>query len=92
MNTLEKSCHDILYKNFTYKNESIYMLYDTESPLANILFSAFSHIIPANSRIKEFKNPPQPLYRGGMINPDNPHTKEQNRVITSHNIAENQKV
>ncbi len=24
-----------------------------------------------------------------MINPDNPHAVEQNRVITSHNIAEN---
>jgi hypothetical protein len=42
--------------------------------------------------IREFQNPPQPLYRGGLINPDNPHIKEQNRVITSHNIAENTQV
>ncbi len=92
MNTLEASCHDILYKNFSYQNELVYMLYDLESPLANILYSAFSQIIPANNRIREFKNPPQPLYRGGMVNPDNPHTKEQNRIVTSHNIEENKQV
>lgn len=39
--------------------------------------------------IREFLSPPQPLYRGGLVNPENPHTKEQNRVITSHNVIEN---
>jgi hypothetical protein len=41
---------------------------------------------------REFKNPPQPLYRGGLINPDNPHLIEQNRIITAHNIDENKRV
>jgi hypothetical protein len=45
-----------------------------------------------NIHIREFKNPPQPLYRGGLINPDNPHLKEQNRIVTSHNIEENKRV
>lgn len=27
-----------------------------------------------------------------MINPDNPHANEQNRVITSHNIDENKRI
>ncbi len=42
--------------------------------------------------IREFKSPPQPLYRGGLINPDNPHLVEQNRIITAHNIDENKRV
>ena len=92
MTPLESSCHDILYKNFSYTDEHVYILYDSESPLADILTSAFMHIAPENSQIREFKNPPQPLYRGGLINPDNPHIKEQNRLVTSHNILENQKV
>ncbi len=92
MNVLEQSCHDILIKNLDYANELVYILYDTESPLAKILSNAYIAIAPENSRIREFKNPPQPLYRGGLINPDNPHKKEQNRVITSHNIEENKRV
>ncbi len=92
MNTLEQSCSDILMKNLNYTDERVYILYDRESPLAKILSSAYIAIAPANSRIREFQNPPQPLYRGGLINPDNPHKKEQNRIITSHNIAENQRV
>jgi hypothetical protein len=45
-----------------------------------------------NVYIREFHNPPQPLYRGGLINPDNPHLKEQNRIVTEHNIEENKRV
>lgn len=89
MKTLEQSCHDIIHKNMEYTNELVYMLYDQESPLAKILSSAFSQVLPENSRTRQFENPPQPLYRWGLINPENPHIKEQNRVITSHNIAEN---
>ena len=92
MTSLEQSCHDILYKNFSYVDESVYVLYDTESPLAKILSSAFITIVPENSRIREFCHPPQPLYRGWLINPANPHIQEQNRLITSHNIEENKKV
>ena len=88
---LEQSCKDILYKNFSYTDELVYILYDTESPLANLLSSAFRNIIPENSCIREFQKPPQPLYRGGLINPENPHIQEQNRLITSHNIEENKR-
>lgn len=89
---LEQSCHDILYKNMSYTDESVYFLYDTESPLARILSDAWIAVLPEGTRIREFLSPPQPLYRGGLINPDNPHLKEQNRIITSHNIEENKKV
>jgi aminopeptidase len=77
-----------------YANQSVYLLYDTESPLARILSGAWmSTLFPYNTAIiREFKNPPQPLYRGGLINPDNPHLKEQNRIITSHNIEENKRI
>ncbi len=78
------------------KDEKIYLLCDTESPLANILSSAYIAVLDRladdNFVIREFKNPPQPLYRGGMINPDNPHADKQNRVITAHNIDENNRV
>lgn len=40
--------------------------------------------------VREFQNPPQPLYRGGFVNQENPHAEKQNRVITSHNIKENE--
>ncbi len=110
MNSLEQACHDILVKNMGYTGwEKLYLLYDTESPLAKIL--SYGYISVLNTMkyeqilrssvwqeqyedliIREFKNPPQPLYRGGLINPDNPHTKEQNRVITSHNIEENKRL
>ncbi len=130
---LEQSCHDILVKNMGYTNQSVYLLYDTESPLARILSDAWIAILtdieaeqdpelsgtsgwqeqkppnplrynsPLEVRtqnlyqggiicIHEFKNPPQPLYRGGLINPDNPHLNEQNRIITAHNIEENKRV
>lgn len=92
MSPLEQSCHDILYKNMNYTDESVYFLYDTESPLARILSDAWIRVLPEGTRIREFLSPPQPLYRGGLINPDNPHLKEQNRIITSHNIEENKKV
>jgi aminopeptidase len=75
-----------------YIDQNIFFLYDTESPLARILTDAWIDILPVDTRTREFLSPPQPLYRGGLINPDNPHLKEQNRIITSHNIAENQKV
>lgn len=91
--TLEQACHDILYKNMEYTDQALYLLYDTESPLAKQLSNAYRSVLGAievdNITIREFKNPPQPLYRGGFINQENPHSKEQNRVVTSHNITEN---
>ena len=91
---LEQSCHDILVNNMEYINQSVYLLYDTESPLARILSDAWISVLThfPTAIIREFKNPPQPLYRGGLINPDNPHLNEQNRIITTHNIAENKRV
>jgi hypothetical protein len=91
---LEQSCHDILVKNMEYTDQSVYLLYDTESPLARILSDAWISVLArvSTASIREFKNPPQPLYRGGLINPDNPHLQEQNRIITSHNIDENKRV
>ncbi len=93
-NALEQACHDILFHNMEYTDQSVYLLYDTESPLANILSDAWIAILSNinTAIIREFKNPPQPLYRGGLINPDNPHLKEQNRIITSHNIEENKRI
>ncbi len=73
-------------------DEKVFLLYDTESPLAKMLSEAYLSVLPENSESREFTNPPQPLYRGGMVNPDNPHTKEQNKIATTHNIDENQKV
>lgn len=94
-----------------YQDQSVYLLYDTESPLARILSDAWISVLEKIKQeqdfssstdtglcrndkvvIREFKNPPQPLYRGGLINPDNPHLKTQNRIITSHNIEENKRV
>ena len=77
--------------------QDLFLLYDSDSPLARILSQGYIDALQelqesypdANIQIREFTNPPQPLYRGGLINPENPHAKEQNRVITSHNIAEN---
>ena len=92
MTPLEQACHDIVYKNLAYSDEKIYLLYDTESPLAIRLSSAYTRVLPDGAIIREFKNPPQPLYRGGLLNPDNPHIAEQNRLITTHNIEENIRV
>lgn len=92
MNSLEQSCYDILYKNMNYTNEKVFLLYDTESPLAKLVSDAYKKILPETATQKEFIVPPQPLYRGGMINPDNPHIKEQNRIVTTHNISENEKI
>ena len=91
---LKQSCHDILVKNMEYTDQSVYLIYDTESPLARILSDAWISVLAyvSTASIREFINPPQPLYRGGLINPDNPHLKEQNRIITSHNIDENKRV
>lgn len=109
---LTESCQDILIKNMGYTNQSVYLLYDIESPLAQILSDAWVAVLVRmqnseqdfssstdtglcrNDKIqtREFKNPPQPLYRGGLINPDNPHLIEQNRIITAHNIEENKRV
>ena len=94
MNSLEQSCSDILINNMEYINQSVYFLYDTESPLAQLLSGAWISILSKidNATIREFINPPQPLYRGGLINPNNPHLQVQNRIITSHNIEENQRI
>lgn len=87
--TLKQHCHDILYKNMEYTDQSVYMLYDRESPLAIMLSDAYMAILPDGARTREFQNPPQPLYRGGFINQENPHANQQKRVITSHNLQEN---
>lgn len=70
MNLLEQACHDILFKNMGYTDQALYVLYDTESPLAKILSDAYISVLGAmkleqnqNCIIREFKNPPQPLYR-----------------------------
>jgi aminopeptidase len=89
MKKIEQACHDILSKNMEYQWKDIYLLYDTESPLARMLAEAYRSVLPRGAIIREFRNPPQPLYRGGMINPDNPHADIQKRVVTSHNISEN---
>jgi aminopeptidase len=86
---LEQACHDILSKNLNRTTEMIYCLYDTESPLARIMHKAYVSILPKDAKIREFHSPPQPLYRWGLVNPENPHIEKQHRVITDHNIAEN---
>lgn len=92
MTPLEQACHDILYKNMQYTDQKLYFLYDTESPLARLLSDAYRQVLPSLATVREFKNPPQPLYRWGLINPDNPHLNQQNRVMTLHNIEENKRV
>lgn len=96
MNLLEQACYDILMKNMNRQNEIIYLLYDTESPLAKILSNAYISVLTNINDdkiiIREFRNPPQPLYRWGFINQENPHSEKQTRVITSHNIDENKRV
>ena len=92
MSPLENACRDILYKNMKYTDETVYLLYDTESPLAKVLSDSYKNILPERGIVREFKNPPQPLYRGGFLNPENPHATIQNRVITAHNIVENKEV
>ncbi len=92
MSPLEQACSDIIHKNLAYSGEQIYLLYDTESPLAERLSTSYKAVLPPNSIVREFVNPPQPLYRGGLLNPDNPHIAEQKRLITTHNIEENIRV
>jgi aminopeptidase len=107
MTQLEQACSDILVKNMEYSDQTVYFLYDTESPLAKLLSNSWISVLEniktgqnlkeslyqwGKIWIREFKNPPQPLYRWGFVNPDNPHSKEQNRVVTSHNIEENIRV
>ena len=91
LSSLSQSAHDTLYKNMEWTNEQIYLLYDRESPLAILLSDAYRSILPSGSIDREFISPPQPLYRGGLINPDNPYAKSQNRVMTNHNLEENKK-
>lgn len=97
-NVLMQACHDILFRNMQFSSDQdLYLLYDKDSPLASILSEAYIWVLDevkmnfkdVKMQIREFKNPPQPLYRWGLINPENPHAKEQNRVITWHNISEN---
>lgn len=96
MNQPEQACYDIITKNMCRTDEKIYLLYDTESPLAKLLSSAYISVLDSmhddNITVREFKNPPQPLYRGGFVNQENPHADKQARVITSHNIDENKRV
>lgn len=91
LSSLSQSAHDTLYKNMELTDEQIYLLYDRESPLAILLSDAYKSILPSGSIDREFISPPQPLYRGGLINPDNPYAKSQNRVMTNHNLEENKK-
>ena len=45
MKSLEQACSDIIMKNMNYSDECIYLLYDTESPLAISLSDAFIQAI-----------------------------------------------
>lgn len=45
--SLEESCHNILIKNLERTTETVYILYDTLSPLATLVSDAY---------IKAFKN------------------------------------
>lgn len=63
MTPLEQACSDIIHKNLDYTNEPIYFLYDRESPLAVLLSDAYKAVLPKGAVAREFKNPPQPLYR-----------------------------
>lgn len=92
MTSLEQACHDVIYKSMNYADETLYFLYDTESPLARLVSDAYKQVLPSSATVREFKNPPQPLYRGGLINPDNPHVHQQNRIMTLHNVEENKRV
>ena len=62
---LEQSCIDILIKNMEYTDQIVYLLYDSESPLAIKLSDTWIHIVQdlPGGKIREFKAPPQPLYR-----------------------------
>ncbi|MDD5377250.1 MAG: hypothetical protein PHH16_03985 [Candidatus Gracilibacteria bacterium] len=62
MTPLEQACSDIIHKNLAYSGERIYFLYDTQSPLAVMLSDAYKAVLPENSTIKEFRNPPAPLF------------------------------
>jgi hypothetical protein len=42
---LQQACHDILVKNMEYIDQSVYLLYDTESPLAQILSDAWIAVL-----------------------------------------------
>lgn len=92
LDSLKTSCKDILYKNLEYTNEQVYLLYDEESPLSRYISEAYKAILPETAIVRKFENPPQPLYRGGFINPDNPYNSSQNKVVTAHNINENIKI
>jgi hypothetical protein len=63
MTPLEQACYDIIHKNLDYSGEQIYFLYDRESPLAIRLSDAYKAILPETTISREFKKPPQPLYR-----------------------------
>ena len=45
MNSLEQSCTDILMNNMEYTDQSVYFLYDTESPLARVLSDAWITVL-----------------------------------------------
>jgi hypothetical protein len=42
---LEQSCHDIITKNMEYTDQTVYLLYDTESPLSRILSDAWISVL-----------------------------------------------
>ena len=89
MNPLEQACSDILYKNMNHSNERVYLLYDTLSPLARMLSDAYASILPDDAVAREFKNPPSPLYRGWLINPENPHVTGEIRIVSEFNVEKN---
>lgn len=62
MTPLQQACSDIIHKNLAYSGERIYLLYDTESPLAVRLSDALKTVLPANSVVREFRHPPKPLH------------------------------
>ncbi|MFO0763642.1 MAG: hypothetical protein U0518_02125 [Candidatus Gracilibacteria bacterium] len=89
--SLEESCHNILIKNLERTTETVYILYDTLSPLATIVSDAYMSAFGTTEGIifRRFIDPPAPLYRGGLINPKNPHQEGEKRIMSEFNQGEN---
>lgn len=91
--SLEESCHNILIKNLERTTETVYILYDTLSPLATLVSDAYIKAFKNTQWItfRHFIDPPAPLYRWWLINPKNPHQEEEKRIMSEFNQWENLK-
>jgi chaperonin cofactor prefoldin len=70
----------------------LYFLYDTKSPGAKMLeqgyIEAIRHLDTQSSAvIREFLDPPQPLFQSGFVQPVNPHHQSA-QIASQHNIQE----